>query len=266
MVRHNKIPTPARRLDIAALLILTSLLFFTKLAYAEPEEQASQTLTVIDPYAEVRTGPGRGYPVFYAVEQGEKIKVLTQRPGWFEVRTANGNRGWTSTAELSRTMQASGEPADLPSVSYGDYLQRSWRAGLKAGQFIDGELDSVETFSAIVGYRILSWLEAEIEVGKFYGQDIRGSLYGANALIEPFSQWQVSPFISVGTGIMDISSQPKLAPLTIDESGYNTYSLGAHYYVGRNFLVKGEYRWFVIDTDFDTERVDAWTIGFNAFF
>lgn len=223
-------------------------------------------LTVIDPYAEVRTGPGRGYPVFYAIEEGETIEVITRRPGWFEVRAASGQTGWTSTAELSRTMQASGEPADLPTVSYGDYLSRSWRAGLKSGQFIQGELDGADMFSATAGYRILSWLGTELEFGKVFGNDIRGRFYGLNLMAEPFTQWRYSPFVSYGVGTLTIDSQPKLVPLNIEESDFNTYSLGLNYYIGRNFLVKGVYRWYSVDTDTNTERVEAWNIGFNAFF
>lgn len=223
-------------------------------------------LTVIDPYAEVRTGPGRGYPVFYAIEQGETIDVITRRPGWFEVRAPSGQIGWTSTAELSRTMQASGEPADLPTVGYGDYLSQSWRAGLKTGKFVDGELEGADTFTATIGYRIVSWLGADVEFGKVFGTDIRGRLYGINLLAEPFSNWRLSPFITYGVGDMNIDSQPKLVPLNIEKSDYSTYSLGANYYLGRNFVINGVYRWYTVDTDIDTERVQAWNIGFRAFF
>jgi hypothetical protein len=223
-------------------------------------------LTVIDPYAEVRTGPGRGYPVFYAIEQGETIEVITRRPGWFEVRASSGQTGWTSTAELSRTMQASGEPADLPTVSYGDYLSRSWRAGLKTGQFIKGELDGADMFSATAGYRLLSWLGAEIELGKFFRNDARGRFYGFNLAAEPFTRWRVSPFVTYGIGDLNVDEQPIVLPLNIDKSSYDTYSAGVNYYIGRNFLVKGVYRWYTVDTDINTERVEAWNIGFNAFF
>lgn len=223
-------------------------------------------LTVIDPYAEVRTGPGRGYPVFYAIEQGETVEVITRRPGWYEVRAENGSTGWTSTGELARTMQASGAPADLPSVSYGDYLQTSWRAGLRAGGFADGELDGADTFSGTVGYKLYGWLGVEVELGKVYGSDVRGSYYGLNALIEPWSHWRLSPFVSLGTGTMDIDSQPKLVPLNIEDSDFNTYSVGSHYYLGRNFVINLAYRAYTVDTDINTERLKAWNIGFSAFF
>lgn len=223
-------------------------------------------LLVIDPYAELRTGPGRGYPIFYAVEQGESIQVVARRPGWFEVRTANGQTGWTSARELSRTMLASGAPADLPSVSYGDYLRRSWQVGIRSGTFVDGELDGSDTFSAVVGYRINSWLGIELEVGKIFNNDVRGTSYGLNAVIEPFNYWRLSPFISLGLGELDIDSQPKQVPLSIDSADFETYSLGGNYYLGRNFLIQASYRWHSIDADVDTERVQSWSIGFNAFF
>lgn len=256
---------------VAAFLFL--ILFFQTMGAAQaqtsPQPDSAQVvmrLTVIDPYAEVRTGPGRGYPVFYAIEEGETIDVITRRPGWFEVRAASGQTGWTSTAELSRTMQASGEPADLPTVSYGDYLSRSWRSGLKTGQFVKGELDGIDMFSATGGYRVFSWFGVELELGKVFGNDVRGRFYGFNALVEPFTRWRVSPFITYGTGKLNIDSQPKLVPLTIEESDFDTYSFGVNYYIGRNFLVKGVYRWYTVDTDINTERVEAWNIGFNAFY
>lgn len=235
-------------------------------AVNEKQNEVAMRLTVIDPYAEVRTGPGRGYPVFYAIEQGETIDVITRRPGWYEIRAARGYTGWTSTTELSRTMQASGAPADLPTVSYGDYLKQTWRAGIKSGGFTSGEFDGADTFSATAGYKFYSWLGVELELGKVYGNDIRGTYYGANAFVEPFSQWRLSPFLSFGAGSMDIDSQPKLVPLNIDSSSYETYSVGSNYYLGRNFVVQGSYRWYMVDTDFDTERLESWNIGFSAFF
>lgn len=231
----------------------------------EPAVNIMQLL-VIDPYAELRTGPGRGYPIFYAVEQGESIELIARRPGWFEVRAQAGQTGWTSARELSRTMLASGAPADLPSVSYGDYLRHSWQVGIRSGSFVNGVLDGSDTFSAIAGYRINSWLGAELELGKIFNNDVRGTIYGLNAVIEPFSSWRLSPFVSLGIGKLDIDSQPKLLPLSIDSADYETYSLGSNYYLGRNFLIQANYRWHSIDADRDTERVESWNIGFNAFF
>ncbi|WP_075188371.1 SH3 domain-containing protein [Teredinibacter haidensis] len=229
-------------------------------------DQPSLKLQVIDPYADVHSGPGRGYPVFYAVEEGEAIRILAQRPGWYEIRLQNGRTGWVTAAQISRTIQDTGEPADLPTVSYGDYLKNSFRVGFTSGAYTSGELEGADVWSATGGYRANGWLELEGEYGKVYGDDIRGDFYGVNALIEPFSQWQFSPYLVLGVGTMDIDSQPKLIPLEIGKSDFKNYGIGGNYYLGRNFLVKIEYRSHTVSTDDSDVELGAWKIGFNTFF
>lgn len=230
------------------------------------DAQEPLRLEVIDPYVEMHSGPGRGYPVFYVIEQGEKIEVITRRPGWYEVRTKNGKTGWTTASQISRTIQMTGEPADLPTVSYGDYLKNRWRVGFNSGQFSSGELKGSETFSFTAGYRPLGWLGVEGEGGKVFGTDIKGSFYAVNIVVEPLSAWKISPVLLVGQGLMKIDSQPKLTPLLIDDSDFYHYGVGVHYYLGRNFLFKGEYRSYSVSADNNNVRLGAWTLGFNSFF
>lgn len=226
-------------------------------------------LEVTDPFFEMRTGPGRGFPVFHSVEQGESIEVLTRRPDWYEVRTASGKTGWTKESELSRTLQATGVPVDLPSVGYGDYLKSSWRVGFSTGQFSSGELNGSNNFSLSAGYRPLSWLGLEVEGGKTYSSNVRGEFYGANVLLEPFSDWLVSPYLLAGVGQMNLGVQPKLI-LSDSDSRYNTYGLGGSYYLGRNFVIRGEYRWNSVFADSannsETVKLQEWKIGFSTFF
>lgn len=223
-------------------------------------------LQVIDPYADVHSGPGRGYPVFYAVEEGETIEILARRPDWYEIRLRNGRVGWVTAAHISRTIQVTGEPADLPSVSYGDYLKNSVQVGFTSGAYASGELEGSEFWSATAGYRAISWLGFEAEYGKVYGEDVRGDFYGLNALIEPFSQWRFSPYVLIGAGSMSIDSQPKLVSLEIEEADFTNYGIGGNYYLGRNFLVKLEYRSYTVSTDENDVELGAWKIGFNTFF
>lgn len=235
-------------------------------AFSLADTKESYWLEVIDPYIEVHSGPGRGYPVFHVIEQGERVQVITRRPDWFEVKTENGKTGWTHARQIARTIQTTGVPADIPTISQGDYLKNSWRVGFSSGQFIDGEIEGSELFTLNLGYRPLSWLSVEVEAGELFGADIKGDFLGGNFLIEPFSQWPVSPVLLVGFGSMSIDSQPKLVPIKIEDSDYQQYGLGFNYYLGRNFLFKGDYRSFELSTDNDNVSLAAWTIGFNTFF
>ncbi|MDX1695539.1 MAG: SH3 domain-containing protein, partial [Ketobacteraceae bacterium] len=52
------------------------------------------SVEVVEAYINLRTGPGRGYPVFYIAERGEWIEVIRRRTDWFEVRTERDKVGW----------------------------------------------------------------------------------------------------------------------------------------------------------------------------
>ena len=243
-------------------------LFMQTHTYAE--EAASTplsniTLEVIDPYVEVHSGPGRGYPIFYVIEQGESVEVLTRRPDWYEIKARGGRIGWVKAAQIARTLQPTGEPVDLPSVSYGDYLKNSWRVGFSVGPFSSGELESADVFTANFGYRPLSWLAFDVEFGSMYGTEVRGDLYNLNAVLEPFSHWRASPVLLYGGGKVTIDSQPKLTPLEIDDASFQMVGAGVHYYLGRSFVIRAEYRQYTVSTD-DDERLGSWKLGFNTFF
>lgn len=223
------------------------------------------TLEVIDTYAEVHSGPGRGYPIFYVIEQGETIRVLTRRPDWYEVKAKNGRVGWVKAAQIARTLQATGEPVDLPTVSYGDYLKNSWRVGFTVGPFSGGDLDGADVFSANFGTRPFTWLSVDLEYGNFYDTARQGDLYNFNIVIEPFSKWRASPVLMVGAGKRFIESTPRQESFKSTDA-FQLYGVGLHYYVGRRFVVRGEYRSYSVSTDIQDERLGTWRLGFNTFF
>ena len=60
----------------------------------------SDRLQVADPFLEVHTGPGRGYPVFYVVEKGQWVVVEFRRTDWYRVRAEGGQTGWVPRKQL----------------------------------------------------------------------------------------------------------------------------------------------------------------------
>ena len=76
-------------------------------------------VVVADPYIEMRTGPGRGYPIFHVADRGAEIAVLKRRTDWFEVRTDRGVKGWVQQEQLARTMETTGEPVSRSPIRAG---------------------------------------------------------------------------------------------------------------------------------------------------
>ncbi|MDX1456138.1 MAG: SH3 domain-containing protein [Marinobacter sp.] len=224
-------------------------------------EEAVPRLQVVDPYIELHTAPGRGYPIFHVIEEGESVEVLKRRTNWYQVRTAEGETGWTKASQLGRTLEPTGIPADLPDVGHGEYLASMWRVGFTAGQF-----ESSPSFSLTVGYRPLTWTGVELEAGKFYNESVTSDYYNANLIIEPLHRWDITPFVLVGASRFSFDARHKVLLNDLDDADGYSIGGGASYYIGRNFLIRADYRRYSVSNDSDTTGLSEWKIGLNTFF
>ena len=218
-------------------------------------------VVVVDPFIEMHTGPGRGYPTFNVVEQGETIEVLKRKPDWYLIRTHNNKTGWTKSSQLAHTLKPTGVPVDLPEISQGDYLKSHWRVGFNAGDF-----NGSSTLGLTAGYRPFSWTGLELEAGKVFDESITSDFYGVNLLIEPMADWLFSPYITGGAGRFSFNKRQKVVIDVDDNSNYISYGVGLSTYVGRNFVVRSEFRRYSISTNDNSVGLNAWKIGLSTFF
>ncbi|WP_160171438.1 SH3 domain-containing protein [Marinobacter nitratireducens] len=224
-------------------------------------EDAVPALEVSDPFIELHTAPGRGYPIFHVIEKGEQVELLKRKTNWYKVRAASGETGWTKASQLGRTLQPTGLPADLPEVSHGQYLESSWRVGFTAGQ-----LEQSPSFSLTAGYRPLTWLGAEIEAGKIYNQSVTSDYYGANLILEPLHQWSLTPYALIGYSQFSFDARQKVLLSDLGDADGVTLGGGLGYYIGRNFLIRAEYRVYSVSSNSDSTGLSEWKIGLNTFF
>ena len=105
------------------------------------EERPLREVTIADPFIELHTGPGGGYPVFYVAERGEQIALVMRRTEWFKVRMERGQEGWVHFEQLTTTLNPDGEPFDLPELGFSDYEARRWEVGALYGDFGGANVD-----------------------------------------------------------------------------------------------------------------------------
>ncbi|WP_020410944.1 SH3 domain-containing protein [Hahella ganghwensis] len=224
-------------------------------------DEKTLTLLVVDPYIEMHTAPGRGYPIFNVIEQGEEVVILKRKTNWYLVQSPDGQEGWVKAAQLGRTLKPTGIPADLPETGHGEYLTSSWRAGFTGGQF-----EGASSFSLTFGYRPLTWAGFEVEAGKIYSRSVTSEYYGANLIIEPLHKWKITPYLSVGASRFSFDARQKVLLEGVDEADAVSIGGGLGYYIGRNFLIRAEYRQYSISSNSDTTGLSEWKIGLNTFF
>lgn len=219
-------------------------------------------VAVADPYLELHTGPGRGYPVFRVIPRGEHIEILFRRTDWFKVRDEHDREGWAYRDNMSETLLASGSKLPLEDLSHRDYDLWPWEAGYQTGNFGGGNVNSL-----YVGYSLNANLAAELDVAQTLGHAANGELALLGLTHAPRPDWKVAPFLQLGTGVVRI--QPKATIITPPERTEQLafYGVGVKWYLSRRFILRGDYRSYVIFTRRDSnEDRNEWKVGFAFFF
>jgi hypothetical protein len=246
-----------RRTALAGLVVLAALLAPTPGAARDYLQ-----LFVNQPYLELHTGPGRGYPVFHVVPRDGSVDVLFRRTDWFKVRTERGVEGWASQADMLKTVLADGTPFIFNVGDRAGFTAHRYELGVFAGAY--GGANYVS------GYGALSFnpqLALEGTLGQFLGRFSNGLTadLGLRHVIAPEARG--SPFLTIGIG--EVHIEPKA---TLVQSGNRTESTayvggGVRFYLTRRFFVRGEYKAHYIFTKRNlNQEADEWKLGFAFFF
>ena len=154
------------------LTLLVIQLLCTGSAYGKAEYQQ---VTVDDPYIEMHTGPGKGYPIFHVVDRGDSIEVIKRRTDWFLIRTVAGKEGWASRAQMELTLQPSGERTEIKDTTLAEFYGRRWEMGIMGGDF-----SGATSFSMFGAYRMSANLSAELAVTQLLGNFSDGWMVNVN--------------------------------------------------------------------------------------
>lgn len=246
-------------LRLPSLSFLLVLLFA---ASAQADDQL-QKILIADPYIELHTGPGRGYPIFHVVERGQEVVIVKRRTDWFQVRTDRDVEGWVAREQMLATLEPTGEPLDLQEPARENYMSRRWQGGVMAGDFGGASLVSV-----FGGYAFSDNLSIELTLNHIIG-DISNGYSATLGLMHVFvPEWRLSPYFTLGTGVIYIDPKSTLvrAEDRTDQIGY--VGGGLQFYLTRRFMLRSEYRSNIVFTSRDdNEEVDEWKyLGFAFFF
>ncbi len=158
---------------------------------ASAKEKNYPRAKVVEPFLEIHTGPGRGYPVFYIAEKNEEIFLMKKRTDWFKVRLFSGQEGWVHYKEVDKTIQASGYQKGWSERFYDQYIDGRLQTGFAWGVFDEDSALYVRT-----AYRFTEGLSFESSLGFASGDFGDTNLYLVGLVITP---WQGSWFSVNGT-------------------------------------------------------------------
>jgi hypothetical protein len=241
---------------------LLALLLLVQAFQVSPASAKARYLEVIvtDPFLEMHSGPGRGYPVVYVVGRDDSVTVLFSRTEWYKVRAPRGQEGWVRRADLARTVLESGEPAPIP--PYPEFATHRWEVGAGYGVFNHQNL-----VTGYVDFGLTDSLDAEFVIEQAFGTiDNRYvTTIGLRHTFMPEWKW-FSPTAGIGTGYQYIDD--KVPPKPLENHNQMAYvSLGARGFITRRFMWRADWRKYDVFTHQNqNEEPEEWKFGLAVFF
>lgn len=242
----------------AALLVLCLLLAFPVIA----DDKESVRAQVLEAYIDMRTGPGRGSPIFYVAERGERVEVLKQRTDWLKVRNDRGIEGWVHVDQMALTRDQNNQPLDINLGNRESYLNRKWEIGTQLGDF--GGADLIQLY---VVRHFTENLSLEASYSNTFGKFSDGSAASMSLVHQVFPDWWVSPFVAIGGSIR--KTEPRSTFVTVEDRVNDSLHVGVGFrvYITRHLLFRFQYNHHTILTNRDDDKeVEEWTIGLSTFF
>lgn len=250
----------ARLCEWFAVAVLAALAVFALPAAADDEPL--RQVAVAEPYLELHTGPARGYPIFHIVERGESVSIVLQRTDWYLVRGADGTEGWANRDQMELTLTRTGENFVVDRANLDDFTNARWEIGALAGDF--GGANVVSLYGS---YSLNPYVSVEAWGSQILGNFSNGWMGSVNIVQETWPDWRISPFFTLGAGF--IRTEPKSTIVQGEDRTDQIGHAGAGFriYATRRFLLRAEFKSYVVFTSRDdNEEVEEWKVGFAYFF
>lgn len=229
----------------------------------------TERLTVTDPYLELHTGPGRGYPVFFVVQRGGAIAIELRDTDWYKVRVAGDDRradaeitGWVHRRQLETTLTDAGVRKSFRDILLDDYLTRRVQLGEAKGRFKSEPMLKVWT-----SYRLSDTLTAEATLGQVQGVFSGSDFWHVNLLGEPWSDRRLSPFFGIGVGRFKNFPNLSLVGAQVTDAKLANAQVGARFYLSERFVLRVD--WSIYTAFVEDQRSTEYraiTAGISFFF
>lgn len=243
---------------IFIILLAWGALWTGSVAWAE----IAQKVKVMEPFIQIHTGPGKGYPVNLDLARGSWLTVLKQQTDWYKVKTEKGEEGWVTGAELEKTLTSDGERFKLQDISQADFSQRNWEIGT-----LWGDAKGADVFSVYGAYAFNEMLSTELSVSQMIGNLSVSTLINLNLVAHPFPEWRVSPFFTLGTGTINTRTRSSLVQQKDQDDKTSHVGIGVRAYLTRSFFLRADYKEYVIfSSSNDNEEIAIWSVGVGSFF
>jgi hypothetical protein len=242
---------------------LLPVLVVTLLLAAVPAQAKERLFVeVADPYIELHTAPGRGFPIFHVIPRGEPVTLLKRRTDWIKVEDERGRSGWVQRDQIRRTEDEFGRRLEVADANREQYRRYRWEMGVLGGDFAGA--DGIGVYGA---WRFTPNLTLQLGVTQALGEFSENALAEVGLIHSPVPEWRISPYFGLGTGVIRTDPAATLVRTEdrLDQTAH--VAAGVRVHLTRQLMFRAEYRDYVVFTSRnDNEELQLWQAGIAFFF
>ncbi len=224
-----------------------------------------QQVKIADPYIEMHTGPGGGYPVFHVMERGSLVEIISRRANWFKIDNLKGKKGWVYFDQLSQTLSANGDPVKFTEITQEDFVDRDWEWGVMGGDFGGAPIINING-----SYFFNQGFAFEGSISQAIGDISSSLIYKIGLALQPFPEWSYSPYFYMGTGIIDVTPSSITSQPLEGTNQIANISIGVRTHLTQKIILRLEYSQYIIFSanlnNDNNEEINEWKAGFAVFF
>jgi hypothetical protein len=281
MIFHY-LPITLRQLTLSIMVLLsTAVLVLTPVSsYAKQGEKL--TLSILEPFLDFHTGPGKNYPIFYIAQYGEIIEVQKRRNDWFKVTLeVSGDRiktGWIHRNAIGLTMRSNSLPEiitdnkaniseeDIVLAKDDPLLSTLFNPNLYFG-FNYGQRASADVVGVHIGKQITDSFNVELQVDEFLGATAQGQTWAGILAFSPFPTWRLSPYTEIGAGSIHSTARGTNSQQNAGSNKFLQSGFGLQLRLSDRYRLRLEYRHLNVLTSNDNNgEIETWHIGFSGYF
>ena len=180
------------------------------------------------------------------------------------MRTKTDREGWVQLNQLEQTLGPSGEKTQFEEIAVSDFMRYRWVVGVSGGDY-----GGAREISLYGGHRFAEHLSAELTLSQSLGSYSSSLSAKAGLLAHPFTQWRLSPFFALGTGVIRTNPRTTLVQASDRTDQFASVGIGVQTYMTRRFVFRIEYNDYIVfsatnahDTN---EEIHEWKAGFAIF-
>jgi hypothetical protein len=130
-----------------------------------------------------------------------------------------------------------------------------------------GDLDGAATISGYLGFALTPNIMLQAEGSQILGDFSDGYMFTGNIMMLPFPTWRLSPYFTIGTGIIRTEPQTTIVQAEDRQDEIVHAGAGANLYLNNHFILRMEYRRHTVLTSRDdNQEINQWKAGFSVFF